>query len=116
MLSEQVALELRVVHGDAGVREHLPDERCVLDLLRNLPVGEQRLRRVPRCERRRGVFARADRSESRARADLDEAVVPHEIHQRVTPVEEDRVEHGARVCLPWRDDSSGPRSRSLRSR
>ena len=116
MLREQVPLDLRVVDGNAGFGKHPPDERRVFDFLRNFPIGEKCLPFVPRRDSSRRVLGCTDRRQPRTNAGLDEFVGPGEIHQRVTPVEEDGLEHAARVCVPWRDDSSGPRSRSLRSR
>src|SRR5439155_20874293 len=68
-----------------------------LDLLGHLPVRELRLGPIAGGHDGSPIRSCADRLQAGTYAGLEQRFVPDPVHQRVTPVEEDRLEHAVRL-------------------
>jgi hypothetical protein len=115
MLGLEEPHELRVGDLDLEVRERLPDQAGVLDLLEGSGDPEERFE--PLAEVLSDLVGReavaAERREACAEGRVHELLVEPEVHQRVAPVEEDRLEHGARHRLRCRHQERGLRPSSV---
>ena len=86
-----------VVYREAEVAEQLRDQLRILDLLHRAGNPEERLVVLPEVRRQSLEVCRLavpDRLEPGAVAGGDQLRVVRELHQRVAPVEEDRLKHG----------------------
>src|SRR5439155_18286278 len=96
VLGLEEAGELRVRDLDAEVAEKVPDEARILDLLdraRKPEEGQVRLGEVRGERVRLGHAVTADRREPGAMTGLEQRRLPLPAHERVAPVEEDRLDH-----------------------
>jgi hypothetical protein len=93
VLGLEEGVELLLVHLDLEVMEKPTHELRVLDLLDRPGRPEERLVLFAEVLRQLGLLVLPDRGEPRAVTGRDELGGVHELHQRVAPVEQNRLQH-----------------------